>query len=116
MEKQSKESLLKKVDELVSIVKNTSDYKRYIELKKIMEDNNEIMSLVNSIKKKEQELVKKEYNKVNTSKDEIEVNSLKDELNSYPIYQEYIYLQEDLNNTFQNIKNIIEKSIEKINR
>lgn len=115
MEKKNKELLLKKVDELVDIIKESDDYKRYIELKTIMENNKEIMKLVKNIKSLQQKTIKLEYNKQDTTKEEKELQSLKDELNSYPIYQEYIYLQEDLNDTFQNIKVIIEKSVERIN-
>ena len=99
MEKQNKDLLLKKVDELVFLVKETNDYKRYSELKKNLQSK----------------IIKKEYKGINVEKEENDLDSLKKELNSYPIYQEYMYLQEDLNNIFQNIKSIIEKSIKKIN-
>ena len=110
MEKQNKEELLKKVDELVSIIKNSNDYKRYIELKTIME-NSEIMPIINKIKKVQRESIKNESRGINTLKLEEEIVSLKNELDSYPIYREYTYLQEDLNNDFQNIKKIIEDII-----
>lgn len=110
MEKQNKEELLKKVDELVSIIKNSNDYKRYIELKTIME-NSEIMPIINKIKKVQRESIKNESRGINTLKLEEEIVSLKKELDSYPIYREYTYLQEDLNNDFQNIKKIIEDII-----
>ena len=110
MEKQNKEELLKKVDELVSIIKNSNDYKRYIELKTIME-NSEIMPIINKIKKVQRESIKNESRGINTLKLEEEIESLKKELDSYPIYREYTYLQEDLNNDFQNIKKIIEDII-----
>ena len=106
MEKQNKEELLKKVDELVSIIKNSNDYKRYIELKTIME-NSEIMPIINKIKKVQRESIKNESRGINTLK----LEALKNELDSYPIYREYTYLQEDLNNDFQNIKKIIEDII-----
>ena len=73
------------------------------------------MNLISKIKKEEQIIVKKEYRKEDTSSLNEELNKIKKELNSFPIYQEYTYLQQDLNNTFQTIKSIIEKSFEKIN-
>lgn len=115
MEKQNKDLLLKKVDELVSLVKETNEYKRYSELKTKLQSNKTIMLLISEIKKLQQEIIKKEYKGINVEKEENDLESLKKELNSYPIYQEYMYLQEDLNNTFQNIRSIIEKSIKKIN-
>lgn len=111
MENKNKEAVLNKLDELISLIKDTPNYKRYLELKNNMGNNKEIMSLINKIKKEEQTIVKKEYNKEDTSLEEKELLNLKNELNKYPDYLEYTYLQEDLNNDFQNIKKIIEDSI-----
>ena len=111
MENKNKEELLKKLDELIELIKDTPNYKRYIELKDVMSKNNDIMTLIKKIKKTEQSIVKKEYNKEDTKDEEDILKSLKEELNSFPVYLEYSYLQEDLNNDFQNIKKIIEDSI-----
>ena len=108
---ENKDELLNKIDELIELIKNTPNYKKYIELKEIMKNNSDIMSLIKQIKKVEQSIVKKEYNKVDTSEEENKLKELKSELNTYPIYLEYSYIQEDLNNDFQNIKKIIEDSI-----
>ena len=113
MEKENKEALLKKIDELIDLIKQTPNYKRYNELKDEMSKNNNIMTLIKNIKKLEQSIVKKEYNNMDTKEDEIKLKELKDELNKFPVYLEYLYLQEDLNNDFQNIKKIIEDSINK---
>ena len=107
----SLERILKKIDELVCLIKDTPNYKRYNELKNQMKNNKEIMSLIKQIKKLEQSIIKKEYNKLNTKEEEKKLKELKEELKSFPIYLEYSYLQEDLNNDFQNIKKIIEDSI-----
>lgn len=111
MENKNKELLLNKLDELIELIKNTPNYKRYIELKLKMSSNNEIMNIIKEIKKIEQSIVKKEYNKLDFSEEEKKLNELKNKLNEYPSYLEYSYLQEDLNNDFQNIKKIIEDSI-----
>ena len=111
MENKNKEKLIKKINELVSLIKETPEYNRYSELKESMSNNKEIMSLIKDIKKVEQSIVKKEYNKQDIKEEEKELKILKDKLNSYPVYLEYSYLQEDLNNDFQNIKSIIEESI-----
>lgn len=113
MENKNKEKVLKKLDELISLIKNTDNYKRYDELKKEMSKNDLIMSLIKNIKKTEQSIVKKEHNKMDTVEEEKKLEELKEELNSFPSYLEYSYLQEDLNNDFQNIKKIIEDSINK---
>lgn len=111
MESKNKELVLTKLDELISLIKNTPNYKRYEELKSKMSNNEDIMDLVKSIKKLEQSIVKKEYNKLDTKKDEDKLENLKNKLKEFPDYLEYTYLQEDLNNDFQNIKKIIEDSI-----
>lgn len=111
MENKNKEEVLKKIDELVCLIKDTPNYKRYNELKSQMKNNKEIMSLIKDIKKLEQSIVKKEYNKIDINEEEKKLKELKNELESFPIYLEYSYLQEDLNNDFQNIKKIIEDSI-----
>ena len=111
MESKNKEEVLSKLDELIDLIKETPNYKRYLELRNNMENNKEIMSLIKEIKKEEQKIVKKEYNKEDISVEEKQLLSLKEELNKYPDYLEYTYLQEDLNNDFQNIKKIIEDSI-----
>ena len=111
MEKQNKELILKKIDELISIVKSSDDYQRYIYLANEMKKNNSIMSLVKDIKKLEQKRVNLEYNKENTDGIDKEIDNKRKELDSFPTYQEYSYLKEDLNNTFQSIKSILEQNI-----
>ncbi len=60
---ENKSEIIKKINELTTIIKNTKEYKRYIELKTSTAKNNDIMSLIKNIKKLEQTIVKKEYNK-----------------------------------------------------
>ena len=115
MENKNKELLNQKVTELIDLIKNTNDYKRYIEVKDIMKSNKEIMNLISKIKKIQQTIIKKENKKEDTSIEEERLKELKSELETYPIYNEYNYLQEDLNNLFQNVKAIIESIIKKIN-
>ena len=50
MEKQNKEKILKKVDELVDLLKNSEDYQRYLYLSNEMKKNNSIMKLIKDIK------------------------------------------------------------------
>ena len=111
MESKNKEELLKKIDELILLIKDTPEYKRYKELKESMTNSKEIMSLIKEIKKTEQLIVKKEYSKQDVTTEEGQLKELREKLNSFPSYLEYSYLQEDLNNDFQNIKKIIEDSI-----
>ena len=111
MEKLNSELVLDKTNELVSLIKESNDYKRYLFLKEDMKKDKQLMGLVNKIKKSEKLRVNLEHKKEDISNIEKEINSLRKELNEYPIYQEYLYLQEDLNNLFQNIRNILETNI-----
>ncbi len=111
MEKKNKELITTKIEELVKLVKSSEDYKRYIYLKDKLADNKEIMSIINKIKKKEQERVNKIYRKESIENLELEIENLKSMLNEYPDYLEYSYLQSDINDVLQNIKSIIENSL-----
>ena len=106
-----KQKILNKVDELIDLLKSNEDYQRYIYLSNEMKKNNTIMSIIKDIKKLEQQRVNLEYKKEDNKDIEKEIDSKKNELNEYPIYVEYNYLKEDLNNTFQSIRSILENNI-----
>lgn len=111
MVKSLNNEVLEKVDEIVSYIENSDSYKKYQDISLKMKNDNDIMTRINSIKKIQKKIVKLESLKEDISPLEAEIESILEELNSYPIYQEYTYLLEDLNNTFQNIKTIIENYI-----
>ena len=111
MEKQNKEEILKKVDELVDLLKNSKDYQRYLYLSNEMKKNNSLMKLIKDIKTLEKKRVNLEYRNESTKDIDLEIDNKKQELNEYPTYVEYNYLLEDLNNTFQSIRSILEQNI-----
>ena len=111
MVKSLNNDVLSKVDEIVKYIEESDDYRKYKEIEKKLENNSEIMDKVNSIKSIQKEIVKLEVEKKDISDLEKAIEDILSILNTCPIYQEYIYLQEDLNNTFQSIKNIIETYI-----
>lgn len=111
MEKQNKEEILKKVDELVDLLKNSEDYQRYLYLSNEMKKNNSLMKLIKDIKTLEKKRVNYEYRNESTKDIDLEIDNKKQELNEYPTYVEYNYLQEDLNNIFQSIRSILEQNI-----
>ncbi|MBR1385904.1 MAG: YlbF family regulator [Bacilli bacterium] len=115
MENKNKELIISKLEELINTVKSDSTFKRYDYLKTSIREKDEIMSLIKKIKKKTQIIINKEYRMEDTSLDEEEFKKLEDELNSYIDYQEFTYLKEDINNTLQSIKSILEDNINKIN-
>ena len=111
MEKFVKEDILIKVDELVELIKNLPSYKKYISICNQMKSNEEINSIISTIKMKQKEAVNLEYRKESTTLIDNEISNSLKKLMEYPIYQEYSYLQEDLNNMFQSIKSILENHI-----
>ncbi len=113
MENKNKELISNKIDELIVLIKNTEDYKRYSYLKEEMKKNNSIMDLIKEIKKEEQKRVKKEYNHEDISNEDKIIEQYRNELLTYPSYQEYLYLQEDINYQLQSIRQIIENSFNK---
>lgn len=111
MEKFVREDVINKVDELIELIKTDNSYKRYKEIVLQMKTNEDIMSAIKEIKQIQKEIVNLEYRKKDVSALEEKYFLILDKLNSYPIYQEYTYLQEDLNNMFQSIKAILEQYI-----
>lgn len=106
--------ILEKTDEIIEIIKNSNEYQQYIEISNKMKDNKEIVSLINDIKKLQQKLVKEQSlgNDINVLDNEI--NDKLKRLEEYPIYLEYLYLQEDLNKSINLIKESIEDYINNI--
>jgi len=111
MEKFVKNEILSKTDELIEMIKKDDLYKRYVLVSKQMKDNEEIMTIISDIKSLQKKAVNLEYKKEDISLVEKEISSKLNLLNSYPIYQEYSYLLEDLNGLFQEIKAILESYI-----
>lgn len=108
MVKSLSNDVLEKIDEIVLYIKESNNYKRYKEVEEKIKNNIDIMDKINKVKSIQKEIVKLELEKKDISVLENEIEEIINSLNTYPIYQEYNYLLEDLNNTFQEIKFIIE--------
>ena len=111
MVKSLSNNVLEKVDEIVRYIEESDNYKKYKEIESKMEKDSDIMNKINKIKSIQKEIVKLDVENKDISHLEKEIDDILSILNTYPIYQEYIYLQEDLNSTFQSIKTIIENYI-----
>lgn len=110
------DNILKKTDELVNYIQNSNDYIKYQKLVQEVKKNQEIMDIIEEVKKLQKVAVNKEYHQEDAKNinDQIKTNLKK--LKTYPIYQEMTYLQEDLNNLFMTIKNMLDDYInEQIN-
>ena len=77
-------------------------------------DGTIFLFLILDIKKCQKDIVNKQYRNEDITALEEKIKNDLDELNSYPIYLEYSYLQEDLNNLFQSIRGILENYINKV--
>lgn len=116
MEELSKE-ILKKIDELVDIIKNSEEYQKYIEINKKLEKHTEIKEKIDVIKKTQQELVKCEYYKDDTKANILEesLKKKKEELEEYPIYNEYKRIIEKMNQSLGQLRRL-EDSLQNITK
>ena len=114
MERQMNNKILTKTDEIIDIIKNSEEYQKYIEVSNKMKDNKEIMNLINEIKTLQKKLVKEKSVGNDISSIDDEINKKLKCLEDYPIYLDYIYLQEDLNNSITLVKTSIENYINNI--
>ena len=101
-----------KIDELFQTIISSNEYKSYEEINKILENNKEITSLVNTIKKLQKESVKLEYNKdVKYKEIDKQIKEKINKLNSIPLYKEYIRRMNELNDILSESSFQIEKYI-----
>lgn len=87
------------LNEVINTIINSDDYKKCIELKNTMSSNEELVSLIEKIKK-----LQKKY--VNTNDQEIlvELEKLEEELNNIPIYVIYMQYLEEVNEKIEFVK------------
>lgn len=103
--------ILEKVDEIVDLIKKDSSYIRYQRLKSDISKNSEITSLINDVKNLQKRLVLLEYEKKDTMVVAATLKKTVDILYSYPLYNEFINTQEEVDEVLQQVKFIIEKVI-----
>lgn len=106
--------ILSKIEEIVNIIKNSEEYQKYIEVSNKMKNNKEIMNLIDEVKSLQKNLVKEQALSNDISLIDEEINKKLKQLEEYPIYLEYTYLQEDLDNSISLVKTSIEKYINNI--
>ena len=96
--------ILDKVDEIIAFIKKTPEYKDYILLKEKLDSNDKAKSLINDVKKAQQELVKAEAYGSDTKKLEEKYNNLLFELDKIPLYSDYKETVTKLNTMYNEIK------------
>lgn len=108
MAKSVNEEILKKVDELITEIKRSSDFQNYKYLTEKLEKNSTIKTKVQEIKQLQKELTKREYYHQDTSEQVQKWNKEVETLQQIPLYQDWITTQEKLNQYCQEIKSQLE--------
>ena len=100
------------MQELFQAIQESSEYRSYLNIGSVIEQDDEIVSLVNEIKRLQQKSVELEYNHDEGYKEiDKEIDKKVDDLNSRPIYQEYLRRMNEFNNILAESSNQIEKYV-----
>ncbi len=94
------EKVSKALDEVINCIINSKEYKECISLKKQMADNEEIMNLIDKVKKTQKEYIKSGYDKDIKNK----LDSYNEELLSIPLYHTYNQSLEKVNEMINTVK------------
>lgn len=101
--------LQNKIEELLEEIKKDTTYQRYKNAKEQMKQNREVMTLIKKIKQNQKEMVLKQSKNEDISLLEKENEQSLKILEKIPIYQEFMYLQQDLEEMFHDIEFFIEQ-------
>lgn len=94
-----------KIDDLFDDIEKSNLYKDYKRIKKQLENDKTIMNLIEDIKKYQ----KLAINNRNDNSVEEKLKKLYEKLESYPIYQSYLIVKEELNQQLFEVKETFEK-------
>lgn len=104
-------NILKDIEELKQDIIDSKEYKEYKKYNDILENNNEIKSIIKDIVSKQKELVSKLNNDKNL---ENELDDLYERLNSYEDYNKYIEASQNLNILLSDVQNTFEEYFNKL--
>ena len=104
-------NVIKEVETLKEDILNSDEYKEFKKYETILDNSKEINNIITNIKRLQQQIIKKEDKNQDTDKEEIELQSLYKELNTYDDYVKYIesskkfnelitYIQKEFENYF----------------
>lgn len=99
-----------KMEDLLKTIEESNEYQEYQKFNSILEKDPKVNSLINEIKLLEQKATKLEY-LGNMEYKEIDnlISKKKEELESIPVYQEYLNKMEELNDILSTSTNMIEE-------
>lgn len=90
-------NILNDVEDLKLKILSSNEYKDFKKYEEILDNNKEVNDIINKIKKVQQTIIKKEDKKEDTLKEQIELNTLYQKLDTYDDYKNYIESSKKLN-------------------
>ena len=85
--------VLNKVDEIIQTIENSPVYQKYLDLRKQIDNNKELKMLINEVRVLQKDIV-------HHVKDKKELDEKLSELNTHPLYIEYINTLDEINNIY----------------
>ena len=103
---------MEELNDIITWIEESKEYKKCIELKKKMDENDELVKLIREVKKKQKEYVKSNFDKDKKK----ELDKLQKKLDEIPIYNVYNrnleivnsyidYVRDELNDYFCKVFN-----------
>ena len=100
------------IDELFESIKNSNEYKEYLNIGEVLKKDDQLNNLINEIKRLQKKSVNLEYNGNILYKDiDKEIEDKVEVLNNNPLYKEYLRRMNNLNDILSESSNAIEKYI-----
>ena len=101
------------IEELFKAIDNSKEYKEYLEISNSLNNNKEVKSLIDEIKKLEKEATNLEYNGDSRYKelDKVIHNKI-DILNNNEDYKEYLLKLKEFNNTLKASSSLLEDYVD----
>lgn len=108
MEKLLNTDILGKVEEIVDIVQKLPQYQNYLKLEKKMQCHSQIPKLITKVKELQKQAVRLESQGYDVDAVENELLNLHHQLESIPLYCDFISVQQELDDVFSEVKQTIE--------
>lgn len=104
MEKSVNNEILDKLDDIIRNIQEGNTYQEYQFLFQKLLKHEKADILIKKVKNIQKEMIKKEIKKESILDLETEMNSILEELNTIPLYVEFVSKQEELNQIYQFLK------------
>ncbi len=109
--------LIEEFDRLVNLVKESTGYQNYQKWKTLVSQDEDLVSLIEKIKNTQKDLVKKTYQDDDLKENvKSELILLNQQLESNPVYHNYLASLNELNALVDEIKYRIESVLDQVNQ